>query len=174
MVTAGCSEPPDADTQKTKLQKAAFRDYLLGRWTYTVIDEYRDSTRPKRPSNLVSLSTFQSAIYGEPSCRRNRIITQHSDIGARSTCPWFVVLDVDFQREPQTIARARCSCKRCYSIDRSGKSRARCTEVNSYIPVIKWRCPSRYTTGDHYYEYFIDLETVPVGCTCKRSRNVVS
>ncbi|XP_053376447.1 uncharacterized protein LOC123533180 [Mercenaria mercenaria] len=173
--TAQCIHPPDAEKQKLQLRKKVFRDYLLGHWTYNVIDEYRKNTRPPRERNLIDLQTRQRKIYGEKSCRKNGNISHESDISSKSTCPWYIVLDVDMQREPQSIAKAKCSCKRCFTVDRSGKSRDRCKEVNSYIPVIKWRCSNNYSgSRKNYFKYFVDFETVPVGCTCKRPIEVAN
>ncbi|XP_045173778.1 interleukin 17-like protein [Mercenaria mercenaria] len=169
IATTQCIHSPDAEEQKLQLKEKAFRDYLLGHWTYTTIDEYRKNTRPRRLKNLIDLMPRQSRIYGEQSCRKNRNVAHDSDISSKSTCPWYIVMDVDFQREPQSIAKAKCSCKRCFTIDRSGRTRDRCAEVKSFIPVIKWRCPNNFSgTAPNYFEYFVDFETVPVGCTCKR------
>lgn len=167
-VTGGCIHAPDAEKTKEQLRKSIFQDYLSGDWSYKVIDEYRKKTNPNRPSNLIDIEPKQIRIFGEPSCRKSRNITS-SDTRATSTCPWYVVLDVDFYRQPQYISKAKCSCNRCFSVDRRGRRKDMCTEVKSFIPVIKWRCPAKYEgSGPNYFRYFADFETVPVGCTCTR------
>ena len=165
-----CVHPPDANHQKLRLKNEIFRNYVLGHWTYNVIDEYRKVVRLNFPRNLIDVTTRQSKIHGKRSCKRNRKLTPDSDIEEQSTCPWYVVMDVDAQREPQAIAKAKCSCKRCFTLDRTGNTRDKCTHVNSFIPVIKWRCLNDVSgqSSETYFQYFIDIETVPVGCTCKR------
>lgn len=161
-----------------------FLDYYLGRSTYYVIPEYRINAhhnkkrRDERNKDGVFMKdnnkSFQTRIYGEPKCRRNGNVRRHSDISSKSTCPWYVVLDVEMNREPQTMAKAKCSCKRCFTVEGDGRQRDRCTTINAYVPVIKWECPDSYSGKDAYYNYFIHIEEVPVGCTCKRPKHTVN
>jgi hypothetical protein len=167
--TSQCVHPSDANQQINRLKNQVFRNYILGDWTYNVIDEYRKITRHNFPRNLLDATTRQSQIHGKRSCKENIKVTSDSDIEVQSTCPWYTVMDFNAQRVPQTIAKAKCSCNHCYTTDRTGKTRDRCTSVNSFIPVVKWSCQSNGPSPiPKYFQYFIDIETVPVGCTCKR------
>jgi hypothetical protein len=172
--TAQCIHHPNAEQQKQQLKRDAFHEYISNGWTLKIMDEYRKNTRPERPSNLIDVLVRQRDYSGEKSCRKNRIITPDSDIHTLSTCPWYYVIDFDSQREPQIVSKAKCSCKRCFTVDRGGKSRDMCREINSFIPVIKWRCPNNYTGNKPYYfQYYLDYEAVPVGCTCQRPFKIV-
>lgn len=168
-VTSQCIHHPDATQIKQQLKRDAFREYVSNGWTLKMIDEYRKNTRPERPRNLIDVNKLQREHYGEKSCKKNRKITHDSGILSQSTCPWYYVMDADLQREPQTISKAKCACKRCFTIGRRGKTRDKCKEIYSYIAVIKWRCPSNYTgSKPYYFQYFLEYEAVPVGCTCQR------
>lgn len=177
MAEAKCVHPPDADAKKTALYRKIFHDYYLGRWSYNIIPEYRSGARHNeerreqrsKSGHLRSIQNFQSRIYGEPKCRRNWNFTQNSSISTKSTCPWFVVIDVDFNREPQAMAKAKCSCKRCLAEEGGRQRGGRCVTLSSYVPVIKWGCPDNYSSTDNFYSYFIHMEEVPVGCSCRRS-----
>lgn len=172
-----CVHPPYAEQNKTALYRKIFKDFYLGRWTYNTIPEYRKNAyfnkeRLEAKSTLGHLvseqaNVFQYRIAGESKCRKHRTVSKDSDISSRSTCPWYHVLDFDMQREPQAIAKAKCSCKHCLSVNRNGNTTNRCKEINTYVPVIKWSCPLNYEGGNNYFQYYIHLETVPVGCTCK-------
>jgi hypothetical protein len=155
---------------RTAIRRQIFHDYYLGRWTYNVIKEYRENTKgyQHRDYFMVDKYTkFQSRLYGQAKCRRHRRVTQ-KNLGSASTCPWYVVMDVDLNREPRTMAKAKCSCNRCHSVGGSSRGKGRCATVNTYVPVIKWECPS----NAKYYRYFKGIEEVPVGCTCKRALEV--
>ena len=176
-INAQCVHPPYAKANKTALHRKIFHDYYLGRWTYNVIKEYRGNAkhilqrRNERDQAgyfiANNYSKFQSRLYGQAKCRRHRPFLRKT-IDSTSTCPWYTVIDVDLNREPRTMAKAKCSCKRCQSVGETGRGKGHCTTVNSYVPVIKWECPH----NAKYYTYFIHLETVPVGCTCKRPHEV--
>ncbi|XP_053374805.1 uncharacterized protein LOC128547104 [Mercenaria mercenaria] len=171
LVDAHCVHPPYAKANKTALYRKIFHDYYVGRWTFNIIREYRSNAehiverRKERNKGgyfrLGKYNRFQSRLYGEPKCRRQ------SSTNSSLTCPWYVVVDVDLNREPQTMAKAKCSCNRCLSAGGTEQRGGRCATVNTYVPVIKWECPETYSDTDTYYRYFIHLEEVPVGCTCR-------
>ena len=81
----------------------------------------------------------------------------------KSTCPWYVFLDYDVDRLPQTMAKAECSCRKCFNVLDDGKS-GNCRKIESFVPVIRRQC-----SPNNVYKYSVFMETVPVGCTCTRN-----
>ncbi|KAL4224399.1 hypothetical protein ACF0H5_017851 [Mactra antiquata] len=171
----GCVHSPYAEQNKTALYRQIFNDYYLGRWTFNVIPEYRKNAYPnverkqrKQVHSFIDERTnrFQYRIAGESKCSKHRRVTKSSDTNSRSTCPWYYVLDYNMQREPQAIAMAKCACKHCLNVGRDGRTTNRCTEVSTYRPVVKWSCPFSIDNEVNFYQYYIDLEKVAVGCTC--------
>ena len=146
---------------------------------YYSIQDFLDTHRKQLNSTLfkdilaaVSKTTgFQVRVYGEPSCKRLRNINRKDSneeinsttVDKLATYPWHVSLDYDKNRIPAKMMKAICTCGKCYrndgSLDREGK----CEPAETFPPVIR----KVYVKG--VYDYFVDLESVPVGCTCKRN-----
>ena len=115
-------------------------------------------------------SKFQTRIYGEFSCKRLRDINRieaYGDINIttvdkRATCPWHLVMDIDKNRIPVNIMKATCTCDSCYRNNGSRGHAGRCEPVETFTPVIRKVCVRGV------YVYFVDIESVPLGCTCIR------
>lgn len=107
-----------------------------------------------------------SKIHGDSRCRKRHLFGSGlKETNERSSCPWYYVLEVDLNREPQTIAKARCSCKRCLEMSNSGYKSSKtstCKEISYHMPVIRRKCVERV------FKYGIYLEEIAVGCTCQR------
>ena len=107
-------------------------------------------------------------IYGESRCSKartfNAIDRNITDIDKMSTCPWHVILDVDKSRIPESIAKAVCTCARCFLPDNNASKAGLCEAVMAHVPVIRKKC-----SKENVYEYSVFTEDVPVGCTCKRN-----
>ena len=114
---------------------------------------------------------FQVRVYGEPSCKRLRNINRKDSneeinsttIDKLATCPWHVSLEYDKNRIPAKMMKAICTCGKCYRNDGSLDREGRCKPVEIFSPVIRKVCLKGV------YDYFVDIESVPVGCTCKRN-----
>lgn len=179
-----CIHTPDITNTKAKLYREIIQDFFIGSMTGyhiipgTVYKRYEKVMSSKMLSyHNVSISNRRDVIRGVRGCRRSRRFKKNARLMEKSTCSWYLELEVDSYREPSAIAKARCSCRHCHPA--VGESRAHagvCTTVDSYVPVIRWRCPVKPSTepGPHYYDYFVDVEKVPVGCTCKRPQRGVS
>lgn len=173
----GCIHPRNKRQIVKKLYRQIFSDYILGRTTFNIIPEYREVQRnqyekQQRNQALAESKSYTAHVYGDPKCPRGRQLTN----SVQSTCPHYIVMDVDKQREPKAIAKAKCSCHKCLSLNDTGygsrRSTGRCKPVTTFVPVIRWKCPMAFArNGDNYYRYVVDLEEVPVGCTCERARS---
>ena len=170
-----CVHAPNKSKIMKKLYKEIVQKYMLGYTSYNVIPEYRNVVRKhyaSLQSNTVydELKSRDTYIYGSSVCPRSRRLVQTP---VKSTCPHYIVLNVDKQREPRSIAKVKCSCHRCLRIDTAEnrhKSTSRCKPVSTFVPVIRWKCPKPFARSDNYFKYVIDLEEVPVGCTCERAK----
>lgn len=173
----GCVHLPNKTRVIRQLYKEIYQEYFLGYPTFNVIPEYRDAVR-RHYASLQTHMPFEEhkirnrQIYGSSACPRSR---RHAPEEVKSPCPHHVVLNVDRQREPRNIAKAKCNCHRCLNIDHESKVWAgtgTCKPVSSFIPVIRWKCPRIRTGNQTYYTYVIEMEEVPIGCTCERARSV--
>lgn len=117
-----------------------------------------------------SRHVYVSRLYGEEKCKKKRKFRsgRKQSTSEMSSCPWYFVLEVDNDRIPSTVLKAKCTCSRCMVPTRYGFKRDRthsigyCKEVRYYMPVIQRRC----NVG--VYQYQIAIENIPVGCACKR------
>ena len=164
LYTAGCSftncsEPRDLHEQIDKLYKKILNMNLIGSSTYNIIPEYRNSATKSQSYPKLNK---KYKIYGISKCKNLRLLRRRQ-LNFKSTCPWYMFLDYDVNRIPQTMAKSECSCKECFNVHNS-KMSGKCEKINSYVPVIRKSCLS----GE--YKYKVAIETVPVGCTCKRNR----
>ena len=174
-----CKEPDSLDEIKKNLYREIYEYYnqaaqyyqvpgLLGNNSNHLL---RPAPKHKRHRVLKQRATKQSRIYGEPSCNGlrniNRIDTNDdinsTNLDKLATCPWHVILEVDQHRIPQSIAKAVCTCEKCYKTDGWEEQKGSCQEVLTYVPVIRKHC------DNGAFEYFADVEPVPVGCTCKQN-----
>ena len=105
-------------------------------------------------------------VYGTSSCNMARLSLKGQKKpkqNKKSTCPWYVYLDYDSERLPQIIAKAGCTCKNCIDeMDSSASSPGQCETVESFRPVIR-RCKT-----NNKCVYSVEIESVPVGCSCNR------
>ena len=105
-------------------------------------------------------------VYGTSNCRIARqlfrgLLKQRQN--EQSTCPWYVYLDYDSERLPQIIAKAGCTCTNCIGVmDSLSSGPGRCETVESFRKVLRRRCKS----PDSDCVYLVDIEAVPVGCSC--------
>ena len=153
-----CHEPRNLHEQLDTLYKNILNRNLLGSATFSVIPEYRRAL-----SHSILNSAKKYKIYGISKCsklKKRRHLRKH--LNFKSTCPWYVYLDYDVNRIPQTMAKSECTCTECFNVHNSQMSGI-CEKINSYIPVIRRTC------NGGIYKYSVVMETVPVGCTCKRN-----
>ena len=163
-VAGQCREPQDLSQQLDKLTAEILNMTLTGTPTFGTIPEYR------RAFKTISSSSQKRKyrIYGESKCKSKKLVNirgkQH--INYKSTCPWYVYLDYDVDRLPQAMAKAKCSCKKCFNVfsSRRNSEKGSCEKIKSYVPVIRRQCSINMV-----YEYAVYMEMVPVGCTCKRN-----
>lgn len=159
-----CREPKNLSNQLDKLYEELLNMTLTGTSTFGIIPQYRKT--PEFEKNQVTSLESQRLnfrIYGDSKCKRLRPLRGKKHLNYKSTCPWFVNLEYDVDRLPQTMAKAECSCRSCFNVNGDGKS-GKCEKVLSYVPVIRRTCG----LGDEY-KYAVYMETVPVGCTCTRN-----
>lgn len=175
--TRGCVHAPNKTRIIKQLYKEIYQDYFLGGQTFNVIPEYRNVVRRHYASlqsnmGLTESKSRNTQIYGSSVCPK---FHRNAPEPVTSNCPHYIVLNVDKQREPKNIAKAKCNCHRCLRIDHNYKpfeTTGSCRPVSTFIPVIRWKCPKPYVreqTNNKYYRYVIDIEEVPIGCTCERA-----
>ncbi|OWF44912.1 Interleukin 17-like protein [Mizuhopecten yessoensis] len=99
-------------------------------------------------------------LFGERSCP-NTTNPASVDVIARSTCPWYIYMDVDDGRLPRVMAFANCRCDKCI-----GQTGHVCMPVYSYPMVLRRICR---IDGYHYVPV---TEKHPVGCTCAAVRDI--
>ena len=132
--------------------------------SYNIIPSLRNETPLMRHS---AQKTYK--VYGTSNCRIARQLFRSLTKPQRneqSTCPWYVYLDYDSERIPQIIAKARCTCTMCIGVmDSSNNGPGRCEPVDSFRTVLR-RCKN-----DSDCVYYVDVEAVPVGCSCNRVVN---
>lgn len=115
-------------------------------------EEKQSKANPNRYGKVYNL-------YGDRKCPNTTDVTA-PDVISRSTCPWFIYMDVDEERMPKVMAFAECRCRSTCVGDKEN----RCMPVYSYPTVLRRICR---TDG---YEYFPVTEKHPVGCTCTAPR----
>lgn len=171
-----CEEPPNVDGIKQNLQ-TLIRDNYLSYMSFLNIqstlekaksqlnETFFTSARPEENSKVLV-----TRLYGESRCKKRHHFrpNQNGTTNEVSSCPWHYVLEVDENRTPSALLKAKCTCRNCliptdYGYKRDpGSSQEYCEEVKYYMPVIRRYCE----TG--IYRYFVDIENIPVGCTCQR------
>ena len=172
-----CKEPSDYLKVREKLTQFIQQKYYkeLGSLSFPeVMFPSSDLRKPDAPNSR----TFTTKLYGkELNCtneierltsrrsRRNRR-AGGEELLERKICPWDVLVEYDSLRLPASIAKARCVCHECLLATRrsrntKGTHKPACTEINSVMPVIRKSCVSSV------YVYRVELEPVPVGCTCQ-------
>ena len=85
-------------------------------------------------------------------------------------CPHYLQLDVDENRIPKVLLKAKCKCTECFRsdghrTDEPDQTGLGCKEVYHYAIVM--RATGCQENGEMKYEEV--LEPVAVGCACKRS-----
>ena len=161
LVSSQCKEPENLDDIKHGLYIEIFKNNLLGKATYSVIPEIRDSMIDSQKGKEPDRHQFSTRLHGKPKCRPNG--NRHgSSVSERSTCNWYYAMDVDSDRDPKIMIKARCSCTECKG--------GTCQPVSTLVPVIRRRCALDYASNTLQYEYFTYMEEVPVGCTCMRAK----
>ena len=156
-----CREPKDLAAQLDRLHEEMLYITLSGTPTYGILSPYRRNT-PVFQTSQFKRESLKFRIYGKAKCKRLRYF-ERSHLNNKSTCPWYVFLDYDVDRLPQTMAKAECSCRKCFNVLDNGKS-GNCRKIESYVPVIRRQC-----LPNNVYRYSVSMETVPVGCTCTRN-----
>ena len=156
-----CEEPGNDGIQLNDIYKEIVHRNFIGMATYSIIPEYRQLAIGSY-LNMNSKSR-KYTIYGTSKC--NVTLLRKNYLNSKSTCPWHVYLDYDVNRIPQAIAKVRCTCTECF-IPHNRRKSGICEQINSFIPVIRRICDD-FTCK---YNYSVSMETVPVGCTCKRNK----
>ena len=157
-----CREPRNLAAQLDKLYEEMLNMTQAGTPTYGILPPYR-SNNPAFPTDAPAIKheSLKFRIYGKAKCMRLRVFERRSHLNYKSTCPWYVYLEYDVDRLPQTMTKAECSCKRCFNVFNNGKA-GNCQKIESFVPVIRRSCKIFGGT----YKYAISMESVPVGCTC--------
>lgn len=163
-----CREPPNHREQLSSLYAGLLHFNSAGTGTFNIIPEFRSSYL-NNPIRTYSKKKRQH-LFGSAVCDSNiqslrlkqRLQYATDNLYLTSTCPWYVKMEYDANRLPHVIAKAECVCEKCYNVMNSDTA-GKCNKVNSFIPVIRRKCLSGV------YMYFATVETVPVGCTCKRN-----
>ena len=146
-----------------KLLRAFLGIYANGTASYNIITDNSINS----DSSCSSWDTSRKyKLYGMSNCTQMRLTELNSSMNTnyKSTCPWYIYLNYDEDRLPKTIAMAKCACSNCTSVSNNISENGRCEEVNSYSPVIR-----RKWCLDGHPQYYVTIETIPVGCTCKRN-----
>lgn len=170
-----CQEPSNVTHIKLELQNT-IRDNYMNYMSFLNVKGNLVRTKGQLNTLDIKNSTahqqkvYVSRLYGEQKCKKMRKFRSRRKQSASemSSCPWYYVLEVDKDRIPSTVLKAKCSCSRCmvptrygYKRDRT-KSIGNCKEVRYYMPIIRRHCDAGV------YRYQIAIENMPVGCTCKR------
>ncbi|XP_033756647.1 interleukin 17-like protein [Pecten maximus] len=103
-------------------------------------------------------------LQGDTSCP---VPTGQGEAEDPSTCPSYLVKEVDATRIPSTIVHARCRCSECQIPGlRRRRQHYACEPVYRFLPVLK----RQSTCIDGEYEYALSQQKVAVSCQCVRSR----
>ena len=173
-----CKEPEDLKTimrtitrQLIEYQSHVAQYYSNPRFMETH-REHLNNTLSKDTLEVMSKSSsFLVLVHGESRCKRLRDINRmdaNDDINTTTveqlaTCPWHVTMDYDDNRIPANIMKAVCTCRKCYRNDGSRDLGGRCEPVETFTPVTRKVCVKGV------YQYVVAIESIPVGCTCKRN-----
>ncbi|KAL4224637.1 Interleukin-17 [Mactra antiquata] len=161
-ISSDCQEPPNVEEIKQRLNDE-IRDSYMESMSYFnikhILNEVPNKLNISYPNS--NGQVLLARIYGDLKCRRRHQLASNQT-HERSSCPWYYALEVDWDREPQTIVKAKCSCKRCLDGSRRSKKGSECQEISYHLPVIRRQCEG------YIYKYGIFLENVAVGCTCQR------
>ncbi|XP_021365521.1 interleukin 17-like protein [Mizuhopecten yessoensis] len=105
-------------------------------------------------------------LQGDTSCPAP---TDQDDSEDPSTCPSYLVKEVDPTRIPSAIVHARCRCENCQISGLRSRRRHQyaCEPVYRFLPVLK----RQSTCIDGEYQYALVHQRVAVSCHCVRSRN---
>ena len=177
-----CKEPDNVEKIRVSLMRSLLADYQSTASFYSLTKQlketrkhvHKDRSRWRHDLFSTRRRVLRYRVYGEPRCGqlRNAILMNGSgsdnvtDIDKMATCPWHMVLEVDKNRIPQSITKASCTCTKCFLPDDNYTKAGLCVEVMSYIPVIRKHC-----NAQKVYEYSVNIEGVPVGCTCRQNIN---
>ncbi|PIK36076.1 putative interleukin 17-like protein [Apostichopus japonicus] len=89
-----------------------------------------------------------------------------------SSCPWETVQHNDHHRRPATISKAVCQCPGCLMDMGNGSStQGTCREIIRPMKVLR---KVRLVNETRDYHYMLDIELVPVGCTCSKVDPIIS
>ena len=108
-----CREPKDLAAQLDRLHEEMLNITLSGTPTYGILPPYRRNN-PLYQTSQFKHKSLKFRIYGKAKCKRLRYF-ERSHLNYRSSCPWYVFLDYDVDRLPQTMAKAECSCRKCFN-----------------------------------------------------------
>ena len=148
--TVQCREPANLTEELGRLQEDILYLHRMGTSSFHIIPEYRNQNADLY-SNLNNMpAPKRQTIYGNRRCREVK-----RDPDLKLACPWYVYLEYDENRMPQTMAKAECTCDECIKVA------GYCEKVYTYQTVIR-----RYCISDTF-DYKLAMEPVPVGCTCR-------
>ncbi|KAL4224398.1 hypothetical protein ACF0H5_017850 [Mactra antiquata] len=109
------------------------------------------------------------------SCRK--LLLKYRSGKYLNTCPYHVIMTVDFDRYPVAMATAECTCKQCYNRNfRQPHGRedkkivwpTQCVRIPYTYKVLK----QQYSNGtkvcddENKFVYYETYETLYVGCAC--------
>ncbi|XP_060072545.1 interleukin 17-like protein [Ylistrum balloti] len=116
-------------------------------------------------TDIDASSVYRSLLQGDTSCP---VPTGNGELEDPSTCPSYLVKEVDATRIPSTIVHAQCRCDSCQISGLRHKRRQQyaCEPVYRFLPVLK----RQNTCINGEYEYVLSQQKVAVACHCVRSR----
>ena len=152
-----CAEPTNVKEQLGHLYNGLLLYNARGLYTFNIIPAFRKSLQNNFTIYKANLKTQK--MHGISRCSNKRMrqgkFTEDDHEHVTATCPWYFKLDCDTDRLPHMMAKAECTCRKCY---KPLYNRI----IESFIPVIMRMCVSGI------YRYSATVESVPVGCTCSR------
>lgn len=165
-----CKEPNNYRKIQRNLSRVIERDYYQNLGSLSFPANYKQATEQTEKGKR--MSALRTKIYGQSLNCTEEMLKIQNGISVRQTldkvypnrsvCPWDIVAEYDPLRIPATVAKARCSCQNCLSKDLLNSRSYGCVTVDSAIPVIRKECVNMT------YTYQVELETVPVGCSCQK------
>ena len=158
-----CAEPANVKEQLGHLYKELLLYNARGLYTFNIIPAFRKSLQ----NNIMIYKSNlkRQKMHGISRCSNKRLrggnFTEDDNEPVTATSPWYFKLDYVTDRLPDMMAKAECTCRKCYNpLYRNGSGK--CEKIESFDPVIRRICVSGI------YRYFATVESVPVGCTCSR------
>lgn len=140
--------------------------------SFNMIPPFYKRTKLKNSANKHKLKEKNTRLFGNSTCP-STLNTSEFHMMFRSSCPWFIELSVDKTRIPVTMAKARCRCSNCNMnvLPRQPyppHPDFSCDTVKTYRRVLR-EIPNGCDRNG-FKNYKVDIEEIPVACTCVAAR----